>query len=331
MPRRFTVLSLLLLALSPAGPAFALGGTELEHVARRLATELGTTVRPADFEAPSPGGFGSPFGDGRVAAQAWLLGPEGSEGLLLLSTAGMGHAYEPAEVPGQGGELLRLPQLVVGVRRLGGGLEPRCGAAVFEMQLDPKTRVPHASGLRTLVWADLAEFPHACGALRRYAPLAEGLDGLVFELPARDRRTPGAQPALFREQARVRLAPGVFLPLGEPDREPIESLRAGEPLLVEYEGVDERRIVELEHDDAAGSALVQEISGRLPEVRVIESDSGWGWTRVQLEGPRAQVDRFLSELQQDGRSGQLNAELVLRSGELARATIRFRPRPAQDP
>jgi hypothetical protein len=36
------------------------------------------------------------------------------------------------------------------------------------------------------------------------------------------------------------------------------------------------------------------------------------------------VDAFLATLQEDEQSGSLSAELIVRSGELARATVRFR-------
>ena len=320
---RLRTLGLALLLFACGQKAFALGGTELEHVARRLATELGTSLKPADFEAPVGR---STFGDTRDG-QTWLLGDDGSDGLLVLSSVGMGHAFEPAEVPGHGGRLLRVPQLVVSVRRLGGGLEPSCGAAVLEMQLDPKTRLLHATGLRTLLWADQEEFPQACGELLRFAPQDDGLDALVFAIPVRERRENGEEPPLYLERATARLAPGAFLPVGEPEREPLERLPPDRPLLLDCHGVDDCEVVEREQDSRVGNAVVREISARLPEVRVLETGSGGGWTRVQLEGPRQQVDRFLSELQEDSRAGQVSAELVLRTGELARATIRFQAQP----
>lgn len=298
--------------LSPeAVRARGLGGTELEHVARRLARELATEARPAPFE-------------GRDGSAIYLLGPDGEDGQLLLSGLRMGHVFEPAEVPGHGGELLRIPQLVAGVRHLAPGLEPRCGVAVLEMQLDPKTGVPHASGLRALTWADLDDFPQACGVVRQLDVGVEPQDALVFEAIVIDRREDSEQPPAYREQVTRRMVPGGFTVAGEAVRERLDQAPKHLPLLIECEGVDECSVQVPAEDAEIGSELVRAITAQLPDVRVVETSHGWGWTRVQLEGPRDQVDKFLAALQEGQQAESLSAELVVRSGELARATVRFR-------
>jgi hypothetical protein len=296
-------------AASNAGRA--LGATELEHVARRLARELGGEARPAPFEA-------------RDGSAVYLLGPNGEDGRLLLSGQAMGHAFEAAEVPGHGGELLRIPQLVVGVRHLAPGLDARCGVAVLEMQLDPKTGVPHASGLRALTWANVEDVPLACGRLRQLVRREQGQDGLVFEAVVLDRRDDAERPPAYREWVTASLLPGGFVTVGELEREKLASGPTNQPLLIERHGVDEVSVIVPAEDEEVGSALVRAIASRLPEVRVLETTHGWGWTRIQLEGPREQVDAFLATLQEDEQSGSLSAELIVRSGELARATVRFR-------